>query len=56
MIKPEALIDVATFLRDEPALDFDLLSDVSAVDYYPEQPRFAVNYHLYAMDNARSCA
>ncbi len=54
VIKPDALIDVATFLRDEPTLGFDLLSDVSAVDYYPDHPRFAVNYHLYALDNARS--
>jgi NADH-quinone oxidoreductase subunit C len=54
VIKPEALIEVATFLRDEPALGFDLLSDVSAVDYYPDHPRFAVNYHLYALDNAHS--
>ena len=54
VIKPEALIEVATFLRDEPALGFDLLSDVSAVDHYPDRPRFAVNYHLYALENARS--
>lgn len=54
VIKPEALIDVATFLRDEPSLGFDLLSDVSAVDHYPAQPRFALNYHLYALESARS--
>ncbi len=54
VIEPDALIEVATFLRDEPALAFDLLSDVSAVDYYPNHPRFAVNYHLYALDSARS--
>ena len=54
VIKPEALIDVATFLRDEPSLGFDLLSDVSATDYYPDRPRFALNYHLYALENALS--
>ena len=54
VIEPEALIAVATFLRDEPSLGFDLLSDVSAVDHYPAQPRFAVNYQVYALDNALS--
>jgi NADH-quinone oxidoreductase subunit C len=54
VIAPEALIDVALFLRDDPALKFDLLSDVSAVDYFPEHPRFAVNYHVYSMENNRS--
>ena len=54
VIKPEALIAVAVFLRDEPSLGFALLSDVSAVDHYPDRPRFAVNYHVYALDNALS--
>ncbi len=54
VVRPEALIEVATFLRDEPSLGFDLLSDVSAVDHYPAQPRFALNYHLYALESARS--
>lgn len=54
VIEPAALIAVATFLRDEPSLGFDLLSDVSAVDHYPDRPRFAVNYHLYALDSGRS--
>ena len=54
VIKPVALIEVMTFLRDEPALGFDLLSDVSAVDYYPAHPRFAVNYHLHALENRLS--
>jgi NADH-quinone oxidoreductase subunit C len=54
VIEPAALIAVATFLRDEPSLGFDLLSDVSAVDHAPDRPRFAVNYHLYALDHGRS--
>lgn len=51
VVQPDQLIEVCTFLRDEPALNFDLLSDVSAVDYFPAQPRFAVNYHLYSLIN-----
>ena len=45
-VKPEALVEMSTFLRDDPDCDFNFLSDVSGVDYYPEEPRFGVNYHL----------
>jgi NADH-quinone oxidoreductase subunit C len=53
VVQPYRLIDVCTFLRDDPALKFDLLSDVSAVDHFPEHPRFAVNYHVYSLENNR---
>ena len=51
VVRPDRLIEVCLFLRDDPALNFDLLSDVSAVDHFPEHPRFAVNYHLYSLIN-----
>ena len=51
VVQPDRLIEVCTFLRDDPALKFDLLSDVSAVDHFPDHPRFAVNYHLYSLEN-----
>ena len=53
VVQPDRLIEVCTFLRDDPALKFDLLSDVSAVDHFPAQPRFAVNYHVYSLENNR---
>jgi NADH-quinone oxidoreductase subunit C len=34
------------FLRDE--VDFDMLTDLTAVDYLGRTPRFEVVYHLYA--------
>jgi len=45
-VKPDALVEVCAFLRDDPDCAFDYLSDVSGVDYWPEEPRFGVNYHL----------
>ena len=54
VVQPDRLVEVCKFLRDDPALKFDLLSDVSAVDHYPDHPRFAVNYHLYSMENNTS--
>lgn len=53
VVQPDRLIEVCTFLRDDPAWKFDLLSDVSAVDHFPARPRFAVNYHLYSLENNR---
>jgi len=48
-VRPDALVELGTFLRDDPDCDFNFLSDVSGVDYYPEEPRFGVNYHLLSM-------
>jgi NADH-quinone oxidoreductase subunit C len=49
-----ALPDVLRFCRDDAALRFDMLMDLTAVDYltYPgreEAPRFEVVYHLYSV-------
>jgi NADH-quinone oxidoreductase subunit C len=47
---PQAhLKKVALFLRDDPDLQFDYLSDIVADDYLPEFPRFAVSYHMYSL-------
>lgn len=52
VVKPEHLVTVARFLRDTTGLVYNYLSDVSAVDYYPEYNRpgrFGVSYHLLSM-------
>jgi len=49
VIREFYLLDVMRFLRDDPALAFDMLSDVCAVDYLPRVPRFEVVYHLYSV-------
>ncbi|MEQ8672850.1 MAG: NADH-quinone oxidoreductase subunit C [Aggregatilineales bacterium] len=44
--------EVIRFLRDTPGLSYNFLSDISAVDYYPEYTRpgrFGVSYHIYSM-------
>jgi NADH-quinone oxidoreductase subunit C len=43
------LLEVMRFVRDDPALAFEMLSDVCAVDYLPRVPRFEVVYHLYSV-------
>jgi NADH-quinone oxidoreductase subunit C len=51
-IRPDRLIRVCEFLRDEPDLAFKYLSDITAVDHYPNEPRFEVVYHLLSLQNA----
>lgn len=49
-IKREGLVPIMAFLRDEPSLQFNFLSDVSGVDLGEfAEPRFAVAYHLYSL-------
>jgi len=48
----EHLVDVARILRDDPALGFEFLADVTAVDYLPAEPRYEVVYHLASIGSA----
>ena len=45
VIKPEQLVELATFCRDDERLHFDLLSCISGVDY-PERQQIEVVYCL----------
>jgi NADH-quinone oxidoreductase subunit C len=46
------VIDVARALRDDPALQFTFLADITAVDFLPVEPRFEVVYHLASIEGA----
>lgn len=55
-VEPGRLVEICTFLRDEPRLKFDLLNDLAAVDYLEPDakkaakagfdPHVEVVYHL----------
>ena len=54
VVARDALLSVLAWGRGEPALAFDMLTDLTAVDYlqYPgreDGPRFEVVYHLYSV-------
>ena len=54
VVTREAVTDLLRAARDEPALSFEVLMDLTAVDYlkYPgreDGPRFEVVYHLYSL-------
>ena len=45
----EVVLDVLGTLRDDPELALDALTDLTAVDYLPREPRFEVVYQLNSM-------
>ena len=45
-IAPGALLDVVTLLKEQ--FRFDLFSDVTAVDWLGQEPRFEVVWHFYS--------
>lgn len=52
VVAPAQIVAVMRFLRDTPGLVYNYLSDISAVDYYPDfnrPERFGLSYHLYSM-------
>ena len=55
-VEPKSLHVVAEFLKNEPDLKFDYLSDVRGVDYLLEErePRFESVYQLYSIDHQHS--
>ena len=48
-IRPEDILSVCRFLRDEPGLGFDYLVDLCGADHLPREPRFEVIYHLRSL-------
>jgi NADH-quinone oxidoreductase subunit C len=54
VVERAAVLDVLRCCRDEPALAFDVLMDLTAADYLKyrgreDGPRFEVVYHLYSL-------
>ena len=50
-IGPEAIVEVARFLRDDSELSYNFLDNLCGVDYIGRDPRFEVVYHLLSHKN-----
>src|SRR5918993_891985 len=50
-VPADRLVDTCRALRDTPSLAFDLLIEVTAVDFLPHAPRYGVVYHLVSIPN-----
>jgi NADH-quinone oxidoreductase subunit C len=49
IVPAEPIVEVCTFLRDDPELRFEMLSWIAGADYLPRSPRFEVVYGLLSM-------
>lgn len=49
VVERSAIRDACAILRDDRELQFNFLSDITAVDWYPNEPRFDVVYHLLSI-------
>lgn len=49
LIEREGMLDVFSFLKDDPRCAFEMMIDLTAVDYQPRAPRFEVVYHLKSL-------
>lgn len=48
-VKKEKIVEICNFLKT--TLAFNMLTDVTAVDYLGQDPRFLVVYNLYSIPN-----
>jgi NADH-quinone oxidoreductase subunit C len=50
IVKKEDIVQLCQFLRDDPELSYNFLSDLCGVDYLERKPRFDVVYNLYSIE------
>jgi len=53
VVDPARLHEVMRALQLDPALHFEMLMDLTAVDYLEREPRFEVVYHLYSLEHGQ---
>ncbi len=49
LLKKESLLEVCRFLKEEPSLRMDFLSNLCGVDFPDREQRFEVVYHLFSI-------
>ncbi len=50
VVRRDRLVELMRFLQDDDVTSFELLSDLTGVDYFgKKEPRFEVVYHLYSV-------
>jgi NADH-quinone oxidoreductase subunit C len=52
VVPADAMDRVARVLREDPALQFQVLAELTAADYWPKAPRFEVVYHFVSLGTA----
>jgi NADH-quinone oxidoreductase subunit C len=49
VVQVSSLREACALLRDDPSCQFNLLADLTCVDWYPAEPRFEVIYNLFSI-------
>jgi NADH-quinone oxidoreductase subunit C len=49
IVPREKIVDISRYLKEDPELDYNILLDITAVDYLPREPRFEVVYHYLSL-------
>jgi NADH-quinone oxidoreductase subunit C len=49
VVERGSLHEACAVLKEDPACPFNFLSDITCVDWYPDEPRFHVIYHLLSI-------
>ena len=49
IVEGKQILDIMSILRD--SFGYDMLVDLTAVDYFPRRPRFEMVYHLMNVDS-----
>lgn len=52
VIEPEHLIEFMKYIKNTPELSFDLITDITAVDYPNKTKRFELVYHIFSIKNS----
>ncbi len=53
LVRPERLVRAGELLRDAEGLRFRFLADLTAVDRFPNEPRFEIVYHLLSLETGQ---
>jgi NADH-quinone oxidoreductase subunit C len=48
-VRPESIREACVLLRDDKDCAFNYMSDITCVDWFPQEPRFEVIYHLLSI-------
>ena len=51
IINKSGIVELARFLKEDDELKFNILVDLTAVDYWKKHPRFEVVYHFLSLEN-----
>jgi len=53
VVKPEGIMEICRFLKDDPEMDFRMLIDLTGIHYLEREYSYEVIYHLLSLGRRR---